>query len=488
MSKMVNVSDISEDKLLWFHEVEDSGLRTYRAPLVLSLEQENVLTRLGERMFREYAENFQWFLDNGCPRGGVEHTRFRARLTQRYGSRWGGSILSAVKAQATLSINAFNRHKKDLERKIVKLEKLLASGKRVRGHKRKPLKPKEYFDYCRLLGEYRERLGSLVFNVTLGGRWERVSAPERYREKRFFLQAQGESGKVGGNETLSVRGGVLRINVPKCLKGEFGDKVYVSMPVFVCGQVDLDRALECREPVSVGVRRVGGGFEVFVQVRHERGVCVGARKRVLGIDLNYDHLAVAVLDESGNPVGAGHRIMFDSSGSGSHTLAQVRHAVTVLSKLSRRVGAGVWVIEKLDGFSNGKSRVDNNGGGRFRKLVSNIPASVFRQEFARVAYNLGVVLREVPPHYSSQLAHYWSGEEIPVHNGAAIVIGRRGLGYSAHRVGSVVVDKQQTTTHDTPIKASAGSEQICHSGSAHRAPTSRIHDWLNKQSCTVKTA
>jgi hypothetical protein len=55
---------------------------------------------------------------------------------------------------------------------------------------------------------------------------------EKWDAARMFLTADGESGKVGGNETIRVdEHGQLRIKVPAALAAELGTHLVIAAPV-----------------------------------------------------------------------------------------------------------------------------------------------------------------------------------------------------------------------------------------------------------------
>jgi hypothetical protein len=57
----------------------------------------------------------------------------------------------------------------------------------------------------------------------------------RWDGARMFLTADGESGKIGGNETIRVEeAGRLRIKVPAALSAQFGSHLQIAAPVGFC--------------------------------------------------------------------------------------------------------------------------------------------------------------------------------------------------------------------------------------------------------------
>jgi hypothetical protein len=71
--------------------------------------------------------------------------------------------------------------------------------------------------------------------------------------------------------------------------------------------------------------------------------------RVLGVDLNADHLAACALDSSGNPVGAPATISVDTAGlRASHRDGRVRAAITAPLDLAGQHNCAAIVVENLD--------------------------------------------------------------------------------------------------------------------------------------------
>ena len=107
---------------------------------------------------------------------------------------------------------------------------------------------------------------------------------------------------------------------------------------------------------------------------------------MVGVDLNDGHLAVARLDEHGNPVGRPLRIDVDLTGGSARRDAQVRHAITRLIHYTRRHGVTTIAVEDLD-FADARTvgrETMGRGrrGKRFRKTVAGIPTAVFRNRLA----------------------------------------------------------------------------------------------------------
>jgi hypothetical protein len=179
---------------------------------------------------------------------------------------------------------------------------------------------------------------------------------------------------------------------------------------------------------------------------------------VVAVDLNADHLAAARLDSSGNPVGAPVVIPLVQEGPASLRDARLRTAITALLDFTRASGAGTLVVKDLN-FTDPAIR-ERTGRGRraktFRRTVAGILTGALRTRLARMAARQGVTVVAVDPRYTSkhggsawrrQLTRRTARPAVPAvtptatgvpvatpsrfasrHCGAAVAIGRRGLG------------------------------------------------------------
>ncbi|MEV6160165.1 hypothetical protein AB0L53_58500 [Nonomuraea sp. NPDC052129] len=176
---------------------------------------------------------------------------------------------------------------------------------------------------------------------------------ERWQAERWFLQADGESGKRYGNETIQLTpDGQVSIKLPAPLAhlANAGHGRYV-LSARVCfahrGQewaerIEVNRAVAYR--IHLDVSR--GRWYLTASWQHQPTPTIPLRATlaggVIGVDTNADHLAAWRLDVHGNPIGNPRRFDYDSSGSASRRDAQLRHALTRLLHWAR--GSGVRAI------------------------------------------------------------------------------------------------------------------------------------------------
>ncbi len=102
--------------------------------------------------------------------------------------------------------------------------------------------------------------------------------------------------------------------------------------------------------------------------------------RVLGVDLNADHLACCVLDASGNPVGEPVSIEVITAGlAASRRDGRVRAAITALLDHAQHNGCAAIVIENLDfadARATGRETLGRGKRGkRLRRTVAGIPTA-----------------------------------------------------------------------------------------------------------------
>ncbi|MBU3869998.1 IS200/IS605 family accessory protein TnpB-related protein, partial [Streptomyces sp. 4503] len=266
---------------------------------------------------------------------------------------------------------------------------------------------------------------------------------------RWFLQADGESGKPYGNETIRVSpDGEVSIKLPAPLAGlanrPHGRYVLACRVGFRhrgeqwADRIAANRAVACRIHYDIDRDRwyVTASWHISpVKTVSLQAVRSGG---LTGVDMNADHLAAWRLDAHGNPVGEPRRFGYDLSGCAPHRDAQVRHALIRLLHWARRHRASI-AVEDLD-FAAEKTREKHGRRKRFRKLISGMPTSKLRARLVSMAAELGITVVAVDPAYTSRWgAQHWKkpltgkNRKPTRHHAAAVAIGRRALGYPIRR-------------------------------------------------------
>ncbi|WP_142386881.1 hypothetical protein [Mycobacterium hubeiense] len=287
--------------------------------------------------------------------GGLDrkaHAVWRAErkraVTVVASSRWAGAITRAVEDQYQLGMRALAAHVAELRSAVTSLEQRcalrpgevsvpcpddVAGGPRKSS--RRPVSgyatAAQRFSKTRRLAALRERLANTQAaleagrpSITVGGNrlWrtrQNLAAGEMSEQQwrdgwdasRTFLTADGETGKAGGNETIrGEESGHLRIKVPAALADRFGTHLLVAAPVVFnhrggewADRVAGRRAV--RYDITFDPGRGRWYLDASWTITPEPVPALDDLRggRILGVDLNADHLAACVLDASGNPIG-----------------------------------------------------------------------------------------------------------------------------------------------------------------------------------------
>jgi hypothetical protein len=167
--------------------------------------------------------------------------------------------------------------------------------------------------------------------------------------------------------------------------------------------------------------------------------------RLLAVDLNAGHLAACVLDSHGNPAGEPLTVPLDLTGPASTRDGRLRAAISELIGIAREHHCAAIAIENLgfgDARATGRETMGRGGRGKkFRRTVAGLPTARFRERLRGMACHAGLAVIAADPAYTSRWgARYWarplqaqSRTPVTGHHGAAVAIGRRGLGYRIRR-------------------------------------------------------
>ncbi|MFE6554581.1 IS200/IS605 family accessory protein TnpB-related protein [Streptomyces sp. NPDC057746] len=439
----------------------------------LTVQDEKVLRTVGEHMGRLASRD----LARRC-RDALQHStdtwaERKRELTAQSSSRWAGSITANSHDQWGLSRRAQAAHLQSLDAGIRMLRHRLSLAVGQKGSRGKPggyRSRHEWFHKSRRLvileTEYeRVRLERQVgkLSVARGGRRllkqrhnlavaQKTEARWRqeWEASRWFLTADGESGKRFGNETIRVTpDGQISIKLPAPLAhlanarhGRYILTAKVSFP---------HRGEEWRD--RIGDNRAVA-YRIHLDVTKDRWYLDASWTRknlpiiplaalrsdgVIGVDMNADHLAAWQLDEHGNPVGKPRRFDYDLTGTATRRDAQIRHALTRLLHWAKATGLQAIAIEDLD-FTDSKTREKHGRKKRFRQLISSIPTGKLRARLLSMCAEAGIGVIAVDPAYTSRWgAQHWQAplttttRKTTRHQAAAVAIGRRALGHPIRR-------------------------------------------------------
>ncbi|MBT2488920.1 transposase [Streptomyces sp. ISL-96] len=297
---------------------------------------------------------------------------------------------------------------------------------------------------------------------------------KRWEAERWFLAADGESGKRFGNETIHVTGdGELSIKLPAPLahlaNSKHGRYVVTGKVAFAhrgtqwADRIAANQAVAYRIHYDVPRGRwylTASWQRPLVQTVPLKAALAGG---VIGVDTNADHLAAWQLDTHGNPIGEPRRFSYDLSGAATHRDAQIRHALTRLITWAQRVGVKAIAIEDLD-FTADKTREKHGRKRRFRQLISGMPTGKLRARIVSMAAEAGLAIVAVDPAYTSKWgAQHWqkpltsTNRKTSRHDAASIAIGRRALGHPIRRRTAPPRDDQRDHRGHRTVQARPGN-------------------------------
>jgi IS605 OrfB family transposase len=451
-------------------------------------------------------------------RDGPEHSTdtWAARkkaLTADSSSRWAGSLTKATHDQWALSRRCQLAHIQSLEAGVRTLTHRLSLPIGEKGTKRAPggyRSKGEWFHKTRRLHILKHRLDVArgerengVVHVVRGGRKmlntrHNLAAAQlaeaewrkRWEAERWFLAADGESGKRYGNETIRITPeGEVSIKLPAPLaelaNAPHGRYVLASRIAFA------HRGAEWADRIT-GNRAVA--YRVHLNVQRGRWYLTASWQRpivqtipletarangMVGVDTNADHFAAYRLDRDGNPVGDPHRFFYDLTGTAQHRDAQIRHAITRVLHWAKAFGVAAVAIEDLD-FTAEKTREKHGRRKKFRQLISGIPTGKLKARLVSMAAEAGLSIVAVDPAYTSQWgAQHWQKplatprRKMSRHDAAGIAIGRRALGHPIRRRTAPPHDDQSDRRGHRTVQA--GPDTRGREGTRPPA-TERTHD------------
>jgi hypothetical protein len=336
----------------------------------LTPQDEKVLRLVGAHLGSLASKDLKARCDAGLDHHTDRWAERKRVLTQESSSRWAGSITKATHDQWALARRGQLAHIRSLEAGIAAISHRLSLPVGERGGKRVPggyRSEHEWFHKARRLHVLQDRLereradrAAGRVRVVRGGKRllgtrhhlhaAQLTEPEwreRWEASRRFLQADGESGKRYGNETIRISPeGEVSLKLPTPLKhlanaphGRYVLACKVRFPhrgTEWADRVAANRAVAYRIHYDVARGRWYITASWHYQPTQTIPLEAALTEGVIGVDTNADHIAAWRLDRHGNPIGNPRRFSYDLSGHADQRDAQVRHASAALGQDLRR--------------------------------------------------------------------------------------------------------------------------------------------------------
>jgi hypothetical protein len=324
---------------------------------------------------------------------------------------------------------------------------------------------------------------AVVGDASVSGRGGRTEVTEaewhaRWEAERLFLIADGDTAYPLGNGTIVVhpeqRWCEIKLPAPLVhLANRPGGRYRLACPVAFTHRGDEWAAQAASGAVRYDITLDPGKGRWYLHASWRLPAVTPPsleklrQDRVVGVDLNADHLEAWVLDASGNPVGPPHTIPLDLDGFPASTRdGRLRAAISSILRLAADSGCRSILVENLDFTDARQLGRETLGRGRrgksFRRTVSGMPTNRFRTLLVGMAANHGLWVIAVDPAWTSVWGRrYWRtplnqstkrSVTVSSHHAAAVVIGRRGLGVRARRRPGVPGHDRRIVAGELPAR------------------------------------
>jgi IS605 OrfB family transposase len=266
--------------------------------------------------------------------------------------------------------------------------------------------------------------------LVFGGRkaWEDQKAgvitKDQWLKKRDGqIYCRGDKTQKG-NLNIRIIGEMLRITV--------GTRKWATYKLFVPEKFkqELKTVLASGQAYNIRLKRKDDQhFKVWIDYQTDEPIPtsgVGFANGVIGIDCNPDRIAVADVSADGNLVSTetfiNNRILYASTHKRDYDIGCLVKKVIQYAK-DRNKGI---VFEDL------KFDKDKSGSRQWKRKQSNFVWRKFLTLLERKCVEHGVAYRKINPAFTSIIGKYkyrWM-HKITIHESAAYVIGRRGMGFN----------------------------------------------------------
>lgn len=441
--------------------------RTYQTRLSLDVAQETVLASYAELYCTVERKLFAAISAGKNPdklKSAFSMTyKLTARQYNAISINLKGKISSVTKLQAT--------HIDELESRIKRAQKVIP---RVKNPAKIHQKKRRLATLVARLAQRTEAVADGKVNICFGSRklfgkqfnlaennyasHEEWKADwEKARSNQFFVIGSKDetTGCQGCVATCDFDGSLkLRLRLPDAMIKGSGKHIDIDDVRFPYGQEHIVAALSAKQALSYRFLRDTTGWRVFVTTDMAIVDVVSRRQLgAVGIDINADCLAISEIDHYGNLVTSKVIPCVTYGKTTNQAVAVIGDAVKDTLDLVVASGKPI-VIEKLD-FSKKKSALEGENV-RHNRMLSGIAYSGIIETIRARAYMAGVEVIGVNPAYTSTIGavNYSDKLGISVHQGAALAIARRGLGFTEKpaSAGKILLPDGVHVTFALPVR------------------------------------
>ena len=230
---------------------------------------------------------------------------------------------------------------------------------------------------------------------------------------------------IDENDNLS-----LRLRIPNDLAEKHGKYIVFSDLFFEYGHTEILKALASGQAISYRFKKDDKGWRVFASFKQENAPIVTNQARgAIGIDINANHIALAEIDQNGNPIYT-ETIPLNTYGkTKNQSKAIISDACKRIVMLAKEKKKPI-ILEQLD-FTKKKNSL-RESFSKYARMLSSFSYSGIIQGITFKAFREGVAVFFVNPAMTSIIGKMKFAMRYGMsnHHAAALCIARRHFRFS----------------------------------------------------------
>lgn len=181
--------------------------------------------------------------------------------------------------------------------------------------------------------------------------------------------------------------------------------------------------IEPRYPITYRVvKRENGCLYLLIQCHYDTPVLTRSNHGVIGVDFNKGFISVSEINQDTYLLNV-QRFYYRHKGTSGQTTHSLQMMVNDLCRYALTCGKDI-VIEDLKSLNPKKDKTHNK---QYNRLLHSFKFSRFKQLLMNKCIKSGILLHEVNPAYTSQIAkeQFCTQRKLNIHDGASFVIAQR---------------------------------------------------------------
>ena len=241
------------------------------------------------------------------------------------------------------------------------------------------------------------------------------------------LFSRGEKSK-GGNENTKIKHvseNIFSLTVLNPMTKQKGDRISFDLRFPDKFVPLLATYLLTGKAYTVRIKRRNGSYVLFITLEEKNGVRSDFSKGIAGMDINPDNLSVAIAYSNGNYRTSKVFWMHDiNTVSADKRDWIIQNTIAEVVYYIKSFNIDSLSIEQLDFKSPTKDK-------SYNRMASNFAYSSITKAIVSRCFKENIALVQVPSYYSSLIGKlkYQKKFGLSVHQSAAFVLARRGLGF-----------------------------------------------------------